>query len=109
MAKTQEELNSLKAELEALNNKVKELDEEELENVAAGMITFDPLKELLQKVDTTKYNLLKKGILEDANINRLTYHRDFFNQFCKKYNIDPEELLEYINNKKAEQSQDDLL
>ena len=49
MAKTQEELNRLKEELEALNNKVKELDEEDLDNIAAGMISSEPLYELLHK------------------------------------------------------------
>lgn len=42
MAKTQEELNRLKEELEALNNKVKELDEEDLDNIDSGMISFEP-------------------------------------------------------------------
>ena len=103
MSKTQEELNTLKVELEVLNNKVKELDEEELENIAAGMISFEPLHELLRKVYITKYQLLKEEILTPAHIKRLTTHRDFFDQFCKKHNIDPEELIEYIKNKKIEQ------
>lgn len=100
MSETQEELNALKAEVEALNNKVKELNEEELENIAAGMIDFEPLKELLRKNGMTIYQLLESGVLEPAHIDRITYHKDFFNQLCKKYNINPEELLEYIKNKK---------
>ena len=101
--KSKGELNTIKSEIEALNNKVKELNEEELENIAAGMISFEPLYELLQKNGITKYQLLKDEILTPAHITRLTTHRDFFDQFCKKYNIDPEELLEYIKNKKVEQ------
>lgn len=103
MSETQEELNELKAELVALNNKVKELDEEDLENVAAGMIDFEPLKELLHENGKTMEQLLKSGVLEPAHIDRIVYHRDFLKLFCKKLNIDPEKLLEYIKNKKAEQ------
>lgn len=36
MAKTNDELNKLKQECEALNNKLKELNEEELEMVTGG-------------------------------------------------------------------------
>ena len=103
MAKTQEELNRLKEELEALNNKVKELDEEDLDNIAAGMISFEPLYELLHKNNITKYQLLKDGVLTPDHITRLTTDHNFFKDFCKKHNIDLEELLEYIKNKKEEQ------
>ena len=101
MSKTQEELNAIKAELEVLNNKVKELNEEELENIAGGMISFDPLKELLQ--DVTKRQFLEDAVLTPAHITRLTNRKDIIEEFCKKYNIDLEELLEYIENKKAQQ------
>ena len=37
MAKTQEELNSLKEEVETLNNKLKELTDEELKQVTGGI------------------------------------------------------------------------
>ena len=36
MAKTQEELNALKKEVETINNKLKELTDEELKQVAGG-------------------------------------------------------------------------
>ena len=39
MAKTQEELNTLKVEYETLNNKLKELTEEELNIVTGGSFT----------------------------------------------------------------------
>ena len=103
MAKKQEELNLLKEELEALNNKVKELDEEDLDNIAGGMISFEPLYDLLHKNNITKYKLLKDGVLTPNHITRLTTDHNFFEDFCKKHNIDLEELLEYINNKKEEQ------
>ena len=103
MAKTQEELNRLKEELEALNNKVKELDEEDLDNIAGGMISFEPLYELLRKNNITKEQLLNNDVLNPAHITRLTTDHNFFEDFCKKHNIDLEELLEYINNKKEEQ------
>ena len=103
MAKTQEELNRLKEEVEALNNKVKELDEEDLDHIAGGMISFEPLYELLRKNNITKEQLLNNDVLNPAHITRLTTDHNFFEDFCKKHNIDLEELLEYINNKKEEQ------
>ena len=42
MAKTQEELNELKQECEALTNKLKELTEDELKQVAAGYPGIEP-------------------------------------------------------------------
>ena len=39
--KTQEELNALKKEAETLNEKQKELTEEELSQVSGGIIVFD--------------------------------------------------------------------
>ena len=103
MAKTQEELNAIKFELETLNNKIKELNEEELENIAGGMISFEPLYELLHKNNITKYQLLKDDVLTPAHLTRLTTHHNFLEDFCKKHNIDLEELLEYIKNKTNEQ------
>ena len=103
MAKTQEELNTIKSEIEALNNKIKELNEEELENIAGGMISFEPLNELLHKNNITKYQLLKDDVLTPAHLTRLTTHHNFLEDFCKKHNIDLEELLEYIKNKTNEQ------
>ena len=43
MAKTQEELNALKEELEALNKKLAELSEEELAQVSGGFIPAIPI------------------------------------------------------------------
>ena len=92
-----------KTEIEALNNKVKELDEKELENIAGGMISFEPLYELLHKNNITKNQLLKDDVLTPAHLTRLTTHHNFLEDFCKKHNIDLEELLEYIKNKTNEQ------
>ena len=41
MAKTQEELNAIKKEIETLNNKLKELTDEELKQVAGGVNNFN--------------------------------------------------------------------
>ena len=43
MAKTQEELNQLKNEYETLNNKLKELTDEELKQVTGGTLQFTPI------------------------------------------------------------------
>ena len=40
--KTKEELNALKEEVETLNKKLAELTEEELAQVAGGMIVYNP-------------------------------------------------------------------
>ena len=41
MAKTQEELNTLKAEYETLNNKLKELSDDELKTVVGGCVDME--------------------------------------------------------------------
>ena len=48
MAKTQEELNALKEEVETLNNKLKELTDEELAQVTGGNIEQE-LKDLAKQ------------------------------------------------------------
>lgn len=93
MAKTKEELDELKSELETINKKISELNEEELENIAGGMISFEPLYELLHKINITKNQLLKnKNLVPNHTIDII----------CKHFNIDREELLEYLNNNKEE-------
>lgn len=89
MTKTTEELNTLKSELETLNKKISELNDEELENIASGMISFEPLYDFLRKNSMTKDQLLK-------NKNLTTNH--IIDIICKHFNINREELLEYLNN-----------
>ena len=43
MAKTQEELNAIKEDVETLNNKLTELTEEDLEQVTGGLALHDKL------------------------------------------------------------------
>ena len=50
MAKTQEELNALKEEVVTLNEKLKELTEEELAQVTGGSTCSSDLKQGLQPV-----------------------------------------------------------
>ena len=49
--KTKEELNELKSECEALNNKLKELSESELELVTGGGEFFDWIKRAAEKFE----------------------------------------------------------
>ena len=49
MAKTQEELNAIKEEIETLNNKLTELTDKELEQVSGGL-KLDP-ERLRRKVE----------------------------------------------------------
>lgn len=49
MAKTQEELQALRAEFESLNMKLTELSDEELEKVCAGVIIWDIAVKLKEK------------------------------------------------------------
>ena len=78
MAKTQEELNAIKEEVESMNKKLAELTEEELEQVAGGNIeqeiknlakqyfqieeevTGDKLKDFLEKYARYYTNILPK-------------------------------------------------
>lgn len=57
MAKTQEELNALKEEVETLNEKLKELTEDELEQVTGGLYDHSdvPVRESPVYSDTISY------------------------------------------------------
>ena len=64
MAKTKEELNTLKQELESLTTKLQQLTEDELKQVTGGYP--DPLGEYLT-FDSLDNQTVKNGILKDAS------------------------------------------
>ena len=68
MAKTQEELNTLKVEYEILNNKLKELTEDELGYVIGGVDEF-PEAEDLQLAGPEKKELKRKNDKENGTYN----------------------------------------
>ena len=68
MAKTQEELNTLKVEYEILNNKLKELTEDELGYVIGGVDEF-PEAEDLQLTGPEKKELERKNDKENGTYN----------------------------------------
>ena len=53
--KTEEEVNALKAEVEALNKKLHELTEEELEQVTGGIIVYEVPQPGAKKEYNTPY------------------------------------------------------
>ena len=71
MAKTQEELNNLKKEIEALNKKLVELTDEELTQVTGGgpKLIPSPILRLLtsQDIDGVKYTISKPYIRPELN------------------------------------------
>ena len=67
MAKTQEELNIIKKEVETLNNKLAELTDEELEQVTGGVsltIPNEPLEGLAQAGLSPELDALEQTALE---------------------------------------------
>ena len=68
--KTQEELNAIKEEIEALNKKLAELTEEELEQVTGGILPKDYYENIIQN-SVKENNLIlqtyKKDIGSDKN------------------------------------------
>ena len=68
MTKTQEELNTLKVEYEILNNKLKELTEDELGYVIGGVDEF-PEAEDLQLAGPEKKELKRKNDKENGTYN----------------------------------------
>lgn len=54
MSKTKEELNELKQKYEELNTKLKELSEDEIKEVCAGVNTWDIAVKLKEKFDIDK-------------------------------------------------------
>ncbi len=64
MSKTQEELNTLKEECEALTNKLKELSEDEIELVTGGSDIkdwFDKIGEMTKKAVPVESNPILGG------------------------------------------------
>lgn len=63
MEKTKEELNTLKTELETLEKKTMELNEEEFKHITGGMISTDPLYEMLRKHAMTEREIINNSPL----------------------------------------------
>jgi DNA-binding Xre family transcriptional regulator len=67
------------------------------------MITFKPMKDYLEKIGVTKYQLIKKGILTQADINRIelnhNYTFKFINKLCHELNCKVEDLISYEEDK----------
>ena len=72
--KTTEELNAIKEEVEALNEKLRELTEEELEHVTGGgpKLIPSPLLRLLtsEDIDGFKYTIPKPYIRPELSISK---------------------------------------
>ncbi len=66
------------------------------------MISFKPMKRLMEKRGLTQYQLLKEGILLPAHVTRLSYNHNFTLKFidslCHKLDCQPGDLIEYIKN-----------
>ena len=72
MAKTKEELNTLKVEYETLNKKLKELTEEELNMVTGGDdITGLDANGSNQLFSSTSVNIENDRIMRDAKITEI--------------------------------------
>ena len=56
MAKTKEELEALKNEFDNLTNKLKELSEDELKEVAGGEMIWDISVKLKEKFNSNKHD-----------------------------------------------------
>ena len=68
--KTKEELNALKEEIETLNKKLAELNEDELEQVAGGILPKDYYENIIlnsQEKDNNILQTYRKDIGSDKN------------------------------------------
>jgi putative transcriptional regulator len=64
------------------------------------MISFQPLANTLKNKDITVYQLIRKGILSQPDINRIkrnhNYTLKFINKLCKELNCQPSDIINYI-------------
>ena len=91
-----------KAKKEELKKRIDEMTDEELDNVSAGMITFDPFWEFLEKNGISKYKLIKDGIITQTELTRMHYHGDnfsfkFINKLCKELNCNVSDVIAYVD------------
>lgn len=64
------------------------------------MITFEPMNRYMKTHGITKYQLLKKGALNPADITRLSinhnYTLKFIGKLCHELNYQPGDLIAYM-------------
>ena len=64
------------------------------------MISFNPLKEVLENRKLTQYELIEKGILTPAETTRINSNHNFtlnfINRLCKALDCQPSNIIEYL-------------
>ena len=64
------------------------------------MITFEPMKSYLKAQGVTRYQLLKKGLLNPSDITRLginhNYTLKFLDKLCHELGCQPGDLIAYV-------------
>ena len=87
---------------EELKKNINEMTEEELDNISAGMITFNPFWDFLKRKGITTYQLIKDGIITQTELTRMHYHGDnfsfkFINKLCKELNCNVSDVIDYVD------------
>lgn len=80
---------------------ISEFNEDDLENVSGGMISFEPLQKLLEKNNITTHNFQEKYGFNPAHLERMKYNHDFLtkmvNKLCEIFNCEPSDIIEIID------------
>ena len=86
-------------------NKTVELKEEDLKNISGGMISFEPLRELMKQRGISTYTLQEKYGFNPADVSRLKYNHDYtmkmVKRLCEIFNCEPSDIIKIVEDDKA--------
>ena len=68
------------------------------------MITFEPMENYMKTHKITKYQLIKKGLLNPSDVTRLginhNYTLKFIDKLCREFGCQPGDLIAYVPDQK---------
>ena len=107
---TEEERKELK---EKLKKQVHEMSDEELDKVAGGLISFNPLLRYLKKHEISMYQMIKDGVITPTESTRIradhNFRLSFIDRLCGYLHCQPSDIIEYIPEDTYDSSIDELI
>ena len=95
---TEEERKELKKKKK---KQVYEMSDEELDKVAGGLISFNPLLRYLKKHEISMYQMIKDGVITPTESTRIradhNFRLSFIDTLCGYLHCQPGDIIEYIS------------
>ena len=107
------EIEGISMNEEKKNLSKKEMTEEELNKVAGGLISFNPLLRYLKMHEISMYQMIKDGVITPTESTRIradhNFRLSFIDRLCGYLHCQPSDIIEYIPEDTNDSSIDELI